>query len=441
MEIELVWPENGIVPVPLIDGLHLHKHLSGFLVTRYYEPKQIKDTMTPVTGGSLRQIAYDLKAYLEALAHNNKDYTEVEYEFIERILDAQLGDANPVTYNTRHTRIRDFYDYLRKEGLRVKAQFPARIVQKRYRDQNDNFLSHTSHRPSKTYEKDDGHKRTTAKEDYKDEVISIMMYGKLYQALMQIDNVYAVIAQVMMQTFLRIADICEMPLHTNKYNDYLPLWPEFERSGKELLRYSCLTKGMKQITIDIYPATLESIYKDYIQPCYQDRKELFDSVYIKRRNATLDFGNIRDKGRRSCPCPEDILWLTATGTPVKPYMVEEAFRSTGLDVHPHMLRHTGATHTLWNYCRIHGIEPDVRLASTFQEILQGQLGHSDIDTTRKYVRTIVALKARRTMPFCIPGNKKAIDDRLAGKIKEDIADQMARFFECRSERLETPMSE
>lgn len=435
MGIELVWPANRTVPVPLIDGLHLHKHLSGFLVTRYYEPRQIRGTMAPVTGGSLRQIAYDLKAYLEALAHNNLDYTEVEYHIIEKILDAQLGHANPLTYNIRHARLRDFYSYLQMEGVRVRAIFPARTVQRRFQDQNDNFLSHTSHRSAKTYEQDDGHKRTTLKEDYKDQVIDIKTYGKLYEALKKIDVVYAVIAQVMMQTFLRIADVCEMPLHSNKYNRYLPLWPEFERSGKDSLRYSCLTKRMKPVTIDIYPVTLQAIYEDYIRLLYQERKESFDSFYIKRRNATLEFGNIRDKGRRSCP--DDILWLTKTGVPVKPYMVEEAFRATGLGVNPHMLRHTGPTHTLWNYCRIHGIEPDVRLASTFQQLLQEQMGHADIETTRMYIRTIIALKGRRTMPFCIPGGNSILDDRLAGKIQRDVADEMARFFEYRSENVET----
>ncbi|WP_019898863.1 site-specific integrase [Methylotenera mobilis] len=435
-EIQLVWPKDRVVPVPLIGGLHLHSHLSAFLVTRYYYPKIIRDSMPTVTGGSLRQIAYDLKVFLEGLAHNGVSYLDADYtNHIEKIVEAQLGNSSPSSYNTRLSRIRDFYDYLCKEGIRVKARFPARIVQKRYQSQNDNFLSHTNYRYSKTYEKDDGHKRTTLKEDYKDDVIDIKTYGKLYQALKQIDVVYAVIAQVMMQTFLRIADICEMPLHSNKYNQYLPLWPEFERVGKELLRYKCLTKRMKPVTIDIYPMTLKAIYEDYIQSCYQDRKDLFDSFYMKRSNATLYFGNIRDKGRRSCP--EDILWLTKTGAPVKPYMIEEAFRATGMDIHPHMLRHTGPTHTLWNYCRIHGIEPDVRLASTFQQILQEQMGHADIETTRMYIRTIIAFKGRRTMPFCIPDDKKAIDDRLAGKIRVDVSDQMARFFEYRSEHLES----
>lgn len=435
MEIELIWPEGRAVPVPLIDGLHLHKHLSGFLVTRYYYPREIRDTMSPVSGGSLRQIAYDLKVFLEALQANGVEYAEADYiDHIEKIVEAQLGNANPTTYNNRLTRIRDFYEYLRKQGVRVKAMFPARTVQRRYKDQNDNFLSHTSYKPGKTYEKDEGHKRTTLKEDYKDEVIGIKAYGTLYRALKKIDPVYAVIAQVMMQTLLRIADVCEMPLHGNKYNRYLPLWPEFERSGVDTLRYTSLTKRSKRITIDVYPVTVQAIYEDYVQPYYRDRKELFDSSYMKRRNATLEFGNLRDNGRRNCP--EDILWLTESGAPVKPYMIEEAFRLTGLGVHPHMLRHTGATHMLWNYCRIHGIEPDVRLAAMFQEILQEQLGHADIETTRMYVRTILKLKGRKTMPFCIPSNKDVIDVRLAGKIKSDVTDLMARFFEYRAETAE-----
>ena len=435
MEIELVWPEGRVVPVPLKENYHLHTHLFGFLVMRYYYPRDIRPNMTTVTGGSLRQIAYDLKAVLEALASNGIEYTEADYtEHIEKIVEAQLGNANPTTYNSRMTRIRDFYDYLQKQGIRVKARFPARTVQRRFRNEDDNFLSHTAHGHSTTYEKDDGHKRTTEKTDYRGQVISIDQYGKLYLALKKIDPVYAVLAQVMMQTFLRVSDVCEIPLHRNNYNQYLQLWPEFERQARDSMRYKLLTKRSKMIEIDIYGETLKAIYEDYIQPYYQDRRELFDSNYMKRTNATLEFGNMRDKSRRTCP--EDIMWMTETGAPVKPYMIEDAFRKTGLYIHPHMLRHTGATHMLWNYCQIHKIEPDVRLATMFQEVLQEQLGHADIETTRMYIRTILKLKARKTMPFIVPGNKKDIDEHLAKTIRTDISDQMARFFECRAETVE-----
>ena len=122
---------------------------------------------------------------------------------------------------------------------------------------------------------------------------------------------------------------------------------------------------------------------------------------------------------------------------MKPYMIEDAFRDTGLEVHPHMLRHTGATHTLYNFCQIHKIEPDVRLATMFQKVLQGQLGHADTDTTRMYIRTIMKLKGRMTMPFIIPGNKKEIDECLANTIKKDINGTMVRFFEYRGEKVKT----
>lgn len=431
MPIELIWPKGRAVPVPLIDGLHLHRHLSGFLVTRYYQPRSIRDNMTPVTTGSLRQISYDLKTFLDALEHNGVDYPEADFtDHIEKVVEAQLGNANPTTYNTRMTRIRDFYDYLRKQGVRVRAMFPARTVKRLYQSQNDNFLSHTSHRNLKTYEKDDAHKKTTWKDNYLGEVISMDRYGRLYAALKDIDVVYAVMAQVMMQTLLRVADVCEMPLHKNTWNKYLPLWPEFERRGMQRLKLWILSKGLKKYEIPIYAETWRDIYTDYIQPFYHERKELFDNVYLKRSNATLEFGNTRNEGRRSCP--EDILWLTKTGCPVKPYMVEEAFRSTGLGENPHKLRHTGATHLLWNYCRLHNIEDvDVRMASQFLELLQGFMGHCDMETTRRYTRTISMIKNGKSMPHIIPSDKKVIDKRLAAHLGMDIAAEMEAFFSAR----------
>lgn len=53
-----------------------------------------------------------------------------------------------------------------------------------------------------------------------------------------------------------------------------------------------------------------------------------------------------------------------------------------------------------------------------------------------YIRTIMKLKGRMTMPFIIPGNKEALDKELAKTIRTDIKDQMARFFGYRAKAVE-----
>lgn len=75
---------------------------------------------------------------------------------------------------------------------------------------------------------------------------------------------------------------------------------------------------------------------DYIVPYFTERKKLYDEVYSKRKNASLRQGKVI--------LPDDILWLNENGTPIKPYMLEKAFRTTEMDIHPHCLRHTGASH-------------------------------------------------------------------------------------------------
>ena len=312
-------------------------------------------------------------------------------------------------------------------GIKTKARFPAKSVNKYYGNSSDDFLSHTGSNRGVTYTKDDGHKGTVTKKDYKDRIISIAKYTKLYNALKKIDPVYAVMAQTMMQTFLRVGNTCEMPLHTDRFNKYFPTWPEYKREKGDAgtQKFRCIAKGQKLITIDIYPFTIEAIYNDYIKPHFHERKALYESKYMTRKNGSLRYA----KGRY---LPEDILWLNENGAPVKPYMVEQAFRDTGLGINPHMLRHSGASHTLWNYCDLNGISPDVRLAAQFQEILQDQLGHASLETTRMYIRTILKDKASKFMPFAIP-QKKKMTKAAKKKFTAEIESETRAFFKGRAE--------
>jgi site-specific recombinase XerD len=433
MEIKFDWFDNDPIPVPLIDDGSLHHEMLSFLVARYYNPTLIRPNVKRLSGGTLRQVAYDLKAFLEALDHNNIFIADATYEQILSCVNNQLAGARPEVFNTRMTRLRDFYDFLNHKGISTKALFPAKDVQERHVNPDSDMFSHTRKSHTKKYLQDPSHKKTVEQRDYCGQVISMDCFFELYRRLEVIDPVYATMATVMMQTLLRVSDVCEMPLHSNTYNKYINVWPQHKLSGQDKIKYRLCTKGSKDITISIYSSTIKLLYDDYLTPYHLKRKKLFKDKYLKRKNATLEFGNKRDINKRKIP--DDVLWLTKDGTPVKPYMVEAAFRQAGMGVNPHMLRHTGATHTLWNYCEIQGIKPEERMASMFAEVLRQQLGHASLETTLMYIRTIMRRKADAYMPFALPGNHK----ELTKNMKSGIEDSLSSFFKGTAEKAKEVM--
>ena len=88
-------------------------------------------------------------------------------------------------------------------------------------------------------------------------------------------------------------------------------------------------------------------------------------------------------------------WLNKNGTPVsvREYQaaLEGAAKELGIDIHSHMLRHTGATQLLWRYIKEHNLtasHTNELLIADAHIILQGLLGHKNIETTKMYVKTI-----------------------------------------------------
>ena len=431
MEIKFHWADDDPVPIPLMDDGSLHHELSSFLVARYYYPTMIRPNVKPVMGGTLRNIAYDLKPILESFAASNISIADATYIQIQKCVEDQLIGCGPEVFNTRLTRIRDFYDFLQNKGVTTKARFPAEIVSFRHVNPNSDMLNYTKNSSDQKILKDPSHKRTVEKKDYCGDVISMDAFGELYKRLEKIDPVYATMSELMLQTFLRVSDVCEMPLHKNKYNKDIPAWPEFKKSGKDSIRYRFMTKGLKDLTINIYPSTLELLYEDYLRPHFRQRLELFNTQYLQRKNATLEFGNVRGNKRRRIP--DDLLWINSNGTPIKPYMVEAVFRQTGMGIHPHMLRHTGVTHTLWNYCELHGIQPEERLAGLFIEVLSKSMGHVSLETTLMYLRTIMRRKADVYMPFVLPAKHKELNKNMG--ITPDLVSKLNSFFKASAETL------
>lgn len=428
MEIELYKDLDSGLLIPFVDGI-LQREMCEFLIYRFYWPSRILVGMKTVDVSSLRNIAYDIKQFLEALFANGFHFTSVTYEQVTRLLDAQQnvhGWGNS-TYNTKYLRIREFFEFLTMKGISHAAIFPEKRAATRagHRDDVGDVHSRYVHH----YAQDDGQKRTPIVDDYVGRVISMATYGELYRRLAKIDIVYAVLAQTMMQTCLRVSNACQLPRSRGKLNPHWMLWPEMRATDTEFLKFHHIAKGRKPAWCYIWPETVEAIYRDYISKCFESRKKLFDQSYSVRKNASLR------QGQLELPQAGQLLWLTESGVPVKPYMVEEAFRQTGLKVKPHYLRHTGATHLLWNYCRLKGIELDERMAAQFQTFLQFQLGHVSIETTRHYIKTITRKRAEIVVPFALPGNRQQIDEGLPPEAVEEI--KMLDFFAGKSETIST----
>jgi integrase len=377
--------------------------------------------MKAVKGPSLRNIAYDIKQLLEALAYNNVHISEVTYDqHLKKLLDEQQNEYNwqEETRSTKYNRYREFFEFLTLRGISHKAIFPAKMESRIYRNIDDDFYSHAHKGKGSSSTKDDGHHKTTVNDNYLEYVISMDAYFELYRRLREIDPVYAVMAQTMMQTCLRISNACQIPFSHSKLNPNWKLWPELQSLDLDFLKFHHIAKGGKLTWCYVWPATIKSIYDDYIVPYFTERKKLYDEVYSKRKNASLRQGEVI--------LPDDILWLNENGTPIKPYMLEKAFRTTEMDIHPHCLRHTGASHLLWNYCELKGIDPDERMASQFHSFLQFQLGHHSIETTRYYIRTLICKRAQIVVPFALPGNREQLDMSLPKGAAEQM--KMLEFF-------------
>lgn len=427
MDIELHKVSSSNMYIPFIDGA-LFKELFLFLEYRVYEPDIIASNLRRIQDGSLslRTIAYRLKFFLDIIINEEKlALEEVTYDDIKNILIecSQTFEWKPAYFNTTWTYVRQFFEFLPKAGFVTSAVYPRMVLREVTNDLDGRFLSHTE-KSTKTIVIDIDHQRETCKKDFKGKVLSMEQFHELYDALNEIDEVYAIMALVMMQTCLRIENLCQIPLNYSKLNPYWMQYPEFSRTGQSSQEFTFIGKGRKQNTIHIFSVTLERIYEDYIDKCFDERKKLFQEKYMKRKNASLKEG--------ICLLPTDVLWIDKNGNPVKPSMLQDAFRHAskkiGFNVWPHKMRHTGATHALWNFCQIHGIEPNSRLAGDFKEFLQYIMGHVSIETTKIYINTILKRRAMFTAPFAVPEGGEDVLKHLPLSVRETA--KMIEFFEA-----------
>lgn len=419
MIIKLTEVSNTSILIPTVKGI-LQEDFFEFLEYRCNYAAKVNPNWRNRAASSLRSNTYTIKRHLEHIHNEGWSITEINYSHIKEYLDRLFFDKGweHKTYNDRLNELSEYYEFLTWKGVLHDVEFPKESSTPYIPNSDFDFLSHTYRKPN-TGEVLADRKRTDRKEDFLDVVISMDQFNELCEKLEEIDPVYSAIAITMIQTCLRVSNVCQIPFKSNQLNPEWLLWPEFKLTERKFLHFNHLAKGHQPRKCFVWPSTIQTIYDRYIKTYYRDRKKLFDNVYLQRRNAKLS--------EREVILPKEILWLNKNGSPIKPYMVQQAFRDIGMGVTPHCLRHTGATHLLYNYCKIHNIEPTEQLATLFHTILQYQLGHKSIETTMHYIRTIMSRQAQLTIPFALPGNKLELDNIMPLQTKAML--DMQIFFE------------
>jgi integrase len=110
---------------------------------------------------------------------------------------------------------------------------------------------------------------------------------------------------------------------------------------------------------------------------------------------------------------DKFLWLNKNGTPVTIKEIQSAFgraqKKLGFKVTCHFMRHTGATQLLYYWGKAKKTEICEYHKTTIHAFLKRQLGHSKLETTLYYIRTIENLQAEcdilAFLPSALPATK------------------------------------
>lgn len=421
-EIKLNYLNDNPVPVPYYVGGKIYVELLRFLTRRYYHPKQIDESKKKPRAKTITDLAINIR-YLhhaitfdieledeegELIPAGTLKIEELNSFYMKQILtemhdEWEIKGQSLVVYLNAWS---EFYKFLTAEGISHEMLFEGKIEQNHSKNQDDDPLSHT-HGRSTTYtvETDPLIERSWLEysDDYRGSVISMNQYYELYEALYNDDPVYAVMAGTLMQTFLRIGAAVQMPLIPNKEN---PLWMRFvefsDSDDYQSLKYT--KKGGDKAKCYVHKETMRLIHEEYLLPFRGEREELFINNYATSKHA-LKKGITED---------DKFLWLNEHGTPVTPKDLQRAFKRAskklGFKVTPHFMRHTGATQLLYYWAKAKGTEICEHHKLAIHAFLKDQLGHSKMETTLYYIRTIESMKSiaewASFLPNAIPATKK-----------------------------------
>lgn len=406
-ELQLNCLPGNPIPIPYYSGSGVNMHLLSFLTKRFYHPTSMPCKAKKVGGKRIYDMAQNIKFMLNCIENEvlyvdetgdlletgSINYLNVNYHQLKQIVNSLHNEWGWKGQSIKNyiAPLREFYDYLSYEGVIHNMFFEGKhkvIVSK---DRNSDFLSHTKQSSSR-YEYDVEplipQEWCEYSDDYRGKVISMSQFKKLYRELENQDPVYAVMAATMLQTFLRIGGVMQLPVKPNSFN------PNWQRYGEMeacvgFQEFSYRNKGGSRATCLIHIETMKLIHEKYIIPYRTERQELYVRGYCNSEHAKKLHRTEQDS----------FLWLNKNGKPVSVPELQEAFnkasKALGFHVTSHFMRHTGATQLLYRWGKEHDTYICELHKSTIHSFLKRQLGHKDLETTMHYIRTIERLMGER----------------------------------------------
>jgi site-specific recombinase XerD len=409
MMIELEHRDSSGIPIPYnVDTNEVNTHVLDYLVFRKNHPKFIYHKLENASKLTLMNEAQRIMYFINLLAKQKcKNHEGIINIGIYYCAATYSANMIPIIEGLRDTgwkeesieqyarTWRNFYRFLTAAGVEHEMFMPDTVEVEHTKDQDDNFISHTNYQAPYKGEKETAidEKNKVLKDDYVDSVISMSDFWRLYEHLCGVDEVYAVMAFCEFATLLRVSGLArDFPLTHNKLNPHFKPYALAERIAEsdgirmQDLHYVAKSGKVKttQLSISVHKIFNDEYIKSSICNYEQRYKKYQDNycntVWAKNKHRTPEM--------RFC-------WLNKLGTPVsvRTYQtaLEDAAEALGIDIHSHMLRHTGATQLLWRYLKEHNLtasHTNELLVADAHIILQKLLGHNDIKTTRMYVKTI-----------------------------------------------------
>lgn len=404
MYVEFAWNTDD-TPIPHMAG-KLHYPLTDFFIFLRSTSMQRGGRREPTT---IVNMSKHMKIWFDYCYDVGVSFQEATYSLHLTVLQQALIDrgVKPQSFNLYYMTWRVFYEWCDLVGIVHMMEFPPKVeLRKPAHGSNSLGINTTAPRPMGN--KDPGLAPVTVLGDFKDVILNPAQYTRLAEQLRLIDPVYEMIAYSMVTSGLRIGGVMQIPVGANELNPHWLRFPELERTGAMFQKLIYVPKGKKRLlNCLVLTSSLKVVHEKYVKPLRSKRVKLYNSR----------FSNFAP------------LWLTATGKQVFDFDVWAAFRKAssalGRQISPHHLRHTYATYVVYNYFKAHGLKPNLAYAHDIHEQLRLQLGHSDIDVTKRYIKTVIRTEMEAWLPVLTPLVLSEVEKDLPAY----VMDSVTKFFE------------